>query len=79
MEFIVYLLKGAGLDELANFLPVITVHPLLLDYQLLLPLVERTLHLLLLMYVAPSSIELKSWLEIRSWGELYKIYQPGID
>lgn len=29
MEFIVYLLKGPGLDELANFLPVIIVDSLL--------------------------------------------------
>jgi len=78
MEFIVYLLKGARLDELANFLPIITVHSLLLNYQLFLFLIKRTLHFLLLMNLIPSSIKLKSRFEIRCWCQLYKIYHSWI-
>ena len=74
MEFVVDLLEGSFFDELAYFLPIVSIHLLLLYYPLFLLLLELSFSWFLLISFVPKSVYFKaSFPDIWVKGYLWKI------
>lgn len=77
LKFVVNFLEGAPVDELTNFLPVVTVFPLFLYDQLVLALAEGGLRRLFAVLLQPVPVDFDSLLVPRPPGSFEEVHVPG--
>ena len=69
MKLIVYFLKGTSLDKLTHFLPIVPIHSLLFNDQLLLIIIEWSFRCFLFVKLQPHPVQLNRslvfWRECR--------------